>query len=225
MARPSARYAYWNYLSPRDIVSGHERPSQSALTADPRHRVWLYREPWRSAYLIALLGLFAWAIADLVRRVPDRYSHQHASAVLLTFGLLAFHLGTTYAPLRWQAWTGGVRVQRHAAGTGAERARRRAGDHPAPAPARCPERPAGTPARGDAQGLHERLRCVVRVAGHVSPAERRDGARSLRLSAWQTAAGEAERRDAAASPVRSSRGPRRAGTRARSRRRWATRGS
>jgi hypothetical protein len=74
-------------------------------TIDPRHRVWLYREPWRSAYLIALVGLFVWDIADLVRQVPDRYSHQHASGVLLTFGLLTLHLGAAYAPRRWQAWT------------------------------------------------------------------------------------------------------------------------
>jgi hypothetical protein len=73
-----------------------------------RRRVWLYREPWRSAFTLALLGLLAVNVVGLARGVPDRYPHEHGMLVLLPLVLVLGHLSAAYVPTRWQRWSASV---------------------------------------------------------------------------------------------------------------------
>jgi hypothetical protein len=68
-------------------------------------RAWLYREPARTAFMVALLALFAVGVVDLIRGAPDRYRHEHAMMVLLPFVFILGHFSAAYAPTRWQRWT------------------------------------------------------------------------------------------------------------------------
>jgi hypothetical protein len=68
-------------------------------------RVGLYREPARTAFMVALLVLLVAGVVDLIRGTPDRYRHEHAMLVLLPLALILGHFSAGYAPPRWQRWT------------------------------------------------------------------------------------------------------------------------
>lgn len=68
---------------------------------DTRHKVWLYRDPQRTAFLIALLGLLCWNLVGLVQGEPDTYAHQHARNVVIGVVLVTNWLAAAYAPRKW----------------------------------------------------------------------------------------------------------------------------
>lgn len=74
--------------------------------SDYRQKVWLYREPWRSMFLVVLLALLATTTIPALRGGPD-FSETLKSA-LLVFGLVCLHLGAAYAPLRWRGTAANV---------------------------------------------------------------------------------------------------------------------
>ena len=55
----------------------------AAPIPDIRHKVWFYRDPQRTAFLLGLLALLGWGVIGLLRREPDTYSHQHAKLVII----------------------------------------------------------------------------------------------------------------------------------------------
>lgn len=71
-------------------------------TTNARQTVWLYREPWRSLYLVALLALLGAQVVRAVGGRVDAYPHQILNGILISSGLLLLHVTAAYVPARWR---------------------------------------------------------------------------------------------------------------------------
>ena len=80
----------------------------AAPAPDFRQKVWFYRDPQRTAFLIVLLALLAWSVVGLVRHDPDTYAHEHTKGVILGTGLVASFLAAAYVPRRWGLLANGL---------------------------------------------------------------------------------------------------------------------
>jgi hypothetical protein len=72
----------------------------AAPIPDFRLKVWFYREPQRSALLIALLALLGWVLVGLVHHRPDPYAY---ARLVLALGLVVSFLAAAYSPHKWGA--------------------------------------------------------------------------------------------------------------------------
>jgi succinate dehydrogenase hydrophobic anchor subunit len=69
---------------------------------DYRHSVWLYREPWRSLFLLLLLALLGVHVVDAARGALDSYRYETLTGLLVGSGLVYVHVSAAYVPLRWR---------------------------------------------------------------------------------------------------------------------------
>ena len=72
------------------------------------HKVWLYRDPQRTAFLTGLLALLCWSVIRLLRHEPDTYAHQHAGLTVLSGALVVGFLAAAYVPQRWKVLANGL---------------------------------------------------------------------------------------------------------------------